>query len=265
MEGASRPAVITLSRLNHPPVVNRVPYRLSRLVLFCASAVSLIFASCKSRFIGVILAPFGGSCLRTVFTVGARRIKGFIGLVTGGTRFHIPIIEGFLFKAKPRFFIPLVLATYLIAGLSFIPSNKITYADPIMALQLPPAQPMLTMPPVTPVQALPYVVTPKTDNLANLYAWGNCTAYVASKLPVPSDWGNAIDWGTNAQSQGYVVSDIPLVGSIAWSTTDSYLGHVALVVGVDGDVVTVSEMNYQGLGVVDTRVANPGEFQFIYL
>lgn len=157
------------------------------------------------------------------------------------------------------------IAIYGAVGISFIPSKKITYADPILALQLPSTIPMLIMPAVTPIQPVQYVITPKTDNLANLYAWGNCTAYVASRLPVPSDWGNAIDWGINAQLQGYIVSTTPKVGAIAWSTTDSYLGHVALVEAVDGDQVTVSEMNYQGLGVVDSRVANPGEFQFIYL
>lgn len=127
----------------------------------------------------------------------------------------------------------------------------------------------LTMPVLSAVEAvsaLPLPITPSAPaySLANLYAPGNCTWYVASRLPVPSDWGNAISWGAVAAAQGYTVSDIPRVGAIAWSVTDSYLGHVALVESVT-DVVTISEMNYQGLGVIDNRVANPGEFRYIYL
>lgn len=157
------------------------------------------------------------------------------------------------------------IALYAVVGLSFIPSNKITYADPMLALQLPTSLPMLTMPTVTPIQPVQTLTTPLANNLSNLYAYGNCTAYVASKLPVPDNWGDAYNWGVAAQTQGYTVSDVPVVGAIAWNTTDSYLGHVALVVGVEGDQVTISEMNYAGLGVVDTRIANPGEFRFIYL
>lgn len=106
---------------------------------------------------------------------------------------------------------------------------------------------------------------PVKSGLTNSYTWGNCTAYVASKLPVPGDWGNAVSWGYQAAAQGYEVSDLPKVGTIAWSITDSYLGHVAIVEAVNGGQVIISEMNYQGLGVVDTRVANPGEFRYIYL
>ncbi len=151
-----------------------------------------------------------------------------------------------------------------LAVLIFPRPGHITYADPIV-YNPPVAVQALPMPAVADVQPAERILYPVADNLSNLYAWGNCTAYVASKLPVPNDWGNAITWGYMAAAQGYTVSDVPKVGSIAWSTTDSYLGHVALVEAVDGDNVTISEMNYNGLGVVDTRLANPGEFRYIYL
>lgn len=159
----------------------------------------------------------------------------------------------------------MILSIYLVVALSFLPSQHITYADPILAVNLPmPAQ--LTMPVISHIELVERILTPVTTNLPNTYAFGWCTDYVASRLPVPSGWGDAISWGTNAQAQGYEVSDVAKVGSIAWSTTDSYLGHVALVEAVNGDEVTISEMNgTAGWGVVDTRLANPGEFRYIYL
>ena len=39
-------------------------------------------------------------------------------------------------------------------------------------------------------------------------------------------------------------------------TYESRMGHVAYVTGVDGDTVTVSEMNYAGFGRVSTRTVN---------
>lgn len=146
-----------------------------------------------------------------------------------------------------------------------MPKAHATYMDPIISR--PNLKPIaqLVMPELSPQATLESILYPVTSNLPNLYAWGNCTAYVASRLPVPSDWGNAYTWGTRAAAQGYEVSAVPRVGSIAWSVSDSYLGHVALVESVVGGVVTVSEMNFNGLGVVDTRIANPGEFRYIYL
>lgn len=116
----------------------------------------------------------------------------------------------------------------------------------------------------THVEPLQTALHPLSSGLLNLYAWGNCTAYVASRLPVPSNWGNANRWDDNAHAMGITVSTVPKIGAIAQSDTDYYLGHVALVTGISGNVVTVIEMNYSGLGVIDTRVASPGEFVYIY-
>lgn len=97
---------------------------------------------------------------------------------------------------------------------------------------------------------------------ANSYDPGQCTWYVASRLPVPNSWGNAISWGYAAQLAGYTISATPRPGAIAWSTTDSYLGHVAVV---EDDGITISEMNFNGPYSVDSRIPNPGEFNYIYL
>ena len=111
--------------------------------------------------------------------------------------------------------------------------------------------------------------TPASTNFkggdpGNTYAAGNCTYGVASWVPVPNNWGNANAWASNARSQGYTVSPTPKVGSVA-TTTAGYYGHVALVIGVTGNTVTIQEMNYAGFGIVSSRSASISEFQYIYI
>lgn len=91
------------------------------------------------------------------------------------------------------------------------------------------------------------------------YAWGNCTYWAfAMRLkygdPIPTTWGNANTWDDNARLDGYLVDHTPAVGAV-YQTDAGDLGHVAYVIAVDpvtGDW-TISEMNAQGLNVVDTR------------
>ena len=92
----------------------------------------------------------------------------------------------------------------------------------------------------------------------NGYSWGNCTFYVASRIQVPGNLGNANTWddylGAHAE---------PLVGAIA-QTDAGWAGHVAIVEGVDGGSVLVSEMNYVGFNTISQRWAPVSEFKYIY-
>ena len=92
----------------------------------------------------------------------------------------------------------------------------------------------------------------------NSYSWGNCTFYVASRIQVPGNLGNANTWddylGASAE---------PLVGAIA-QTDAGWAGHVAIVEGVDGGSVLVSEMNYVGFNTISQRWAPVSEFKYIY-
>lgn len=84
----------------------------------------------------------------------------------------------------------------------------------------------------------------------NGYTPGFCTWFVANKIPVPANWGNANTWAVNArQTSGWAVSNRPSVGSIAQNSYMAYgLGHVAIVedVSADGSKIKVSDMNYGG-------------------
>lgn len=89
-------------------------------------------------------------------------------------------------------------------------------------------------------------------NNANSYYYGYCTWYVANKKNVPGLWGNAGQWLSNAQNNGYETSNEAKSDSII-VTNESGWGHVGVVESVNENTITISEMNYAGWGVVNTR------------
>jgi surface antigen len=98
----------------------------------------------------------------------------------------------------------------------------------------------------------------------NGYSFGYCTYYVASRRNIPSNWGNANQWYYNAQASGFSVGSVPVPGAVAW-TGAGYYGHVAYVESVSGNMVTVSEMNYNGnWDRVTERTVPSSEFSYIY-
>ena len=93
------------------------------------------------------------------------------------------------------------------------------------------------------------------------FPYGYCTWYVSTRRSVP--WmGDAHAWYGNAQSYGYPTGKTPRAGAIM-VTWESWWGHVAYVESVDGACWTVSEMNYRGYGIVDTRHICPGQVPLI--
>ena len=79
----------------------------------------------------------------------------------------------------------------------------------------------------------------------NGYSYGYCTWYAASRVPVPSNWGNANTWDDYARSSGWTVSSVPKVGAVAQTDGMSWWGHVAVVeeVSADGTQIKYSDMN----------------------
>lgn len=65
----------------------------------------------------------------------------------------------------------------------------------------------------------------------NGYAPGWCTYYAAAHGGAPPGWGHARSWAVNAaRTSGWIVSKVPVVGSIAQTTFSvSWLGHVGIV------------------------------------
>lgn len=92
----------------------------------------------------------------------------------------------------------------------------------------------------------------KSRRAGNSFPYGYCTYYVANKRTVT--WrGNAGAWLYNAKAAGYATGKKPQVGAIVVTTEDARYGHVAYVESVGDGTITISEMNYKGWGVVNTR------------
>ncbi len=78
----------------------------------------------------------------------------------------------------------------------------------------------------------------------NGYSYGYCTYYVAGRIAVPRNWGNANTWDRGAAASGWTVSSRPRPGAIA-QTRRGFAGHVAVVEAVseDGTMIKYSDMN----------------------
>lgn len=147
-------------------------------------------------------------------------------------------------------------------------SEPIIYSDPIVISQ--PIELIKTIESthkeVEPLKPLgPKAPYERPAIPGNDYDAGNCTWYVKSKRPdLPNNLGNANTWGINAQAWGWDYSSTPRVGSVAVDEAIGDYGHVAIVENVSGDSVTISEMNWNGLGVVSTRTVPASMYKYIY-
>ncbi len=103
----------------------------------------------------------------------------------------------------------------------------------------------------------------------NGYDYGWCTWYVASKIRVPTNWGNANSWNEGALASGWKVSSTPVPGAIA-QTDARGLGHVGIVeaVSADGTMIKYSDMNglsgWGRVGYSDWVPATSKYQRFIY-
>ncbi|MDP3057400.1 MAG: LysM peptidoglycan-binding domain-containing protein [bacterium] len=98
------------------------------------------------------------------------------------------------------------------------------------------------------------------------FPWGQCTYYVAIRRYVPWN-GHAKYWLANARAYGFKTGNTPQVGAIVATTENPRYGHVAYVEAVNNDKITISEMNFVGLGIKSVRVMsvnNPVIRGYIY-
>jgi len=104
-------------------------------------------------------------------------------------------------------------------------------------------------------------VSYSSNSAGNTYSSGYCTWYAKSKRPdLPNSLGNAQTWFSRAQSLGIPTGTEPKVGAIGQRGN-----HVVYVEKVNTDnTVSISEMNYHGLGVTSTRTVPAATFRYIY-
>jgi surface antigen len=96
----------------------------------------------------------------------------------------------------------------------------------------------------------------------NTYSYGYCTWYVYNRRmelgsPVSSNLGNAYTWSIITNT---IDNHNPTVGSVVVMKDVSYYGHVGVVEKIEdnGDIV-ISEMNYIGWNVMNTRTISAGQ------
>jgi len=100
------------------------------------------------------------------------------------------------------------------------------------------------------------------DLKAHKFPYGQCTWYVATRRFIP--WGgNAKSWLLNAQKYGYEIGKKPIVGAIVVTKENALYGHVAYVESVRDDVIIISEMNFNGWGIVDKRELSINDWRIL--
>ena len=98
----------------------------------------------------------------------------------------------------------------------------------------------------------PATIDSRAGMKINGYPYGYCTYYAATRRYVPTSWGDAKMWLSSAKRAGYSTGSEAVAGAIV-VTSESWWGHVAYVESVDGNTITIAEMNARGWGVVSRR------------
>lgn len=95
------------------------------------------------------------------------------------------------------------------------------------------------------------------------FGWGQCVQLAAIRRHGLAFLGNANQFTNNAKAAGYKTGKIPVVDALV-QTTEGWVGHIAIVdkVYADGSF-KISEYNYQGVGVLSTRVLHPNDKRIV--
>lgn len=157
-------------------------------------------------------------------------------VITAGTQLSIPPVNGIVYTVQTGD-TPAALASRFRANESQI----ITYNDAEIDGLKPGEQ--IIIPNGSKSAPLTYSAFVASYG-GNGYDYGYCTYYVASRVSVPNNWGNANTWDNYAAASGWTVSRTPKVGAIA-QDNGGWLGHVAVVdaVSEDGSMIKYSDMN----------------------
>lgn len=137
------------------------------------------------------------------------------------------------------------------------PLGERTIPEPVRPLQVTPITDSNNNKTASKV-SLKYVGGTSSDNR---YVRGYCTWYAKNRRPdLPNNLGNANTWVARASSQGYATGSEPRTGAVGQQGM-----HVVYVESVNNDgTVTVSEMNFQGFGIISSRTVPASNFRYIY-
>ena len=169
------------------------------------------------------------SSLATKFGVTSDSIKWSNGLygnfLSTGTELKIPPVNGIVYRVKSSDTLDSLASRFQVSKEIIVAFNDIE----ISGL---PVDEYIVIP--DGVQAYQVVTswvnrgyTPQWAG--NGYYYGYCTYYAATRVAVPSNWGNANTWDDYARLSGWIVSRTPVAGAVAQTDSMSYWGHVAVV------------------------------------
>ncbi|MFH1508742.1 MAG: LysM peptidoglycan-binding domain-containing protein [bacterium] len=227
--------------------------------------ISTGFASKQAKMINYIVRP--GDTLssiasaynvspETIFTQNRNKLASS-DRISIGDELEVPNYEGLAHTVKSGESVASIASKYGVSEDSIISFNDLNSASDISAGDVLHIKNAKNIPSAS-TSIKKTTATQITRSAgSNSFPYGYCTYYVASKRNVV--WsGNAKSWLTNAARAGYAIGKTPETGSIV-VTYESGWGHVAYVESVNGDgSFTVSEMNYVGWGVVNTRTMSAG-------
>lgn len=184
-------------------------------------------------------------------------------LIKPGWYLVIPTVNGVLVKADSNTTIPDIARKFKCSVERIISFNGLSDAEDIEPGQLvmcpdgelpAPPKPNIAAKPTKRSVGIAYADVPDEAGSTHIFVKGNCTWYVARKFHVT--WGgDAKYWLKNAAEAGYRTGLVPQAGAVVVTSENGRHGHVALVEKVDQakGTMSISEMNYKGLGIVGSR------------
>jgi surface antigen len=199
----------------------------------------------------VVVAGDSVASVATKFGVSAESIKWSNSLsgntLTAGAKLAIPPVNGIVYTVKVGD-TPASLATKYQADVGQIISyndaeiNGLKPGEQIIIPNGRVATPVVSYGYYSSGPSFGYGFTPAYGS--NGYDYGYCTWYVANRIAVPANWGNANTWDNYAVLSGWTVSSTPIAGAVA-QTDRGFEGHVAVVEAVseDGSMIKYSDMN----------------------
>lgn len=235
----------------------------------------IIYTALKSRYdiqtyvagagdtVTSIAQKFGVTTNSIIWSNNLSSVNSVIAL---GTKLAIPPVNGIVYTVQSGDTVQSLATKYSVSAASIIAYNDAEISGIWTGEQLLIPNGQVQAPVVTAsyggssyTSLLSGSYTPTYGN--NGYDFGTCTWYVASQISVPSNWGNADTWAYYAALSGWNVSATPTVGAIAQTSGMSAWGHVAIVRAVNGNTVTIQDMNDPYWDVVATHTFPISEFQ----
>ncbi len=180
-------------------------------------------------------------------------------IIRPGDELTILPIDGLIHRAKNGETVGAIATKYRANTEKIIAFNELPADGSIQIgqkLVIPDGKMPASQPKPTPTYTTRSYVASSNANQSRSFPYGQCTWYVAQKRYVP--WsGHAKAWLVNARAYGFSTGSTPQARAIMVMQGGNWLGrvygHVAYVESINGEWVTISEMNHVGWAIKSVR------------